>query len=157
MESPTAISRSPSTSALARAVVAAALSLCCLALASQTHAKGEVVARAPSGVMFMSGGIGTEAVDLMKSMEKDFNLKLVFADKSGEFLSDVKVTITDSGGSVLLDAVTEGPLLMAKLPMGNYRIDASFEGRPERHNVAITANKLTSVGFQWARQQAKAD
>jgi len=100
--------------------------------------------------MYVSGGVGTEAVELLKSIEKDFNLKVVFADKAGEYLSEVKVTITDSGGRVLLDAVTEGPLLMAKLPAGGYRIDATFDGRSERQNVRVSANKLTSVGFQWA-------
>ena len=150
MESQTTLSRPPSTPAFVRAAMVVASVVACLAVAPQALAKGEEVARAPSGVMYVSGGIGIGAVDLMKSMEKDFNLKLVFADKAGEFLSDVKVTITDSGGSVLLDAVTEGPLLMVKVPVGRYRIDATFDGRPERQSVAVTANKLTSVGFQWA-------
>ena len=83
-------------------------------------------------------------------MQKDFNLKMVFTNKAGEYLSDVKVTIIDSSGRVLLDAVTDGPLLMTKLQAGRYRIDATFDGKSERRNVAVTANRLTSVGFQWA-------
>ena len=86
----------------------------------------------------------------MKSMQRDFNLKMVFTDKAGEYLSDVKVTIIDSGSRVLLNAVTDGPLLMAKLQAGRYRIDAIFDGRSERRNVAVTANRLTSVSLQWA-------
>lgn len=128
----------------------AALVVACLAGAPRADAKSEEVARDPSGVMYVSGGIGTEAVEQLKSMQKDFNLKLVFADRAGEYLSDVKVTVTDSGGRVLLDVVTEGPLLMAKLPAGRYRVDATFDGRSQRKNVAVSANKLTSVGFQWA-------
>jgi len=127
-----------------------ALAVAFLAVAPRADGRGEEVARAPSGVIYVSGGVGTEAVELLKSMQKDINLKMVFADKAGEYLSEVKVTITDSAGRVLLDAVTEGPLLMAKLPVGRYRIEARFDGRPERRNVAVSANKLTSVGFQLA-------
>ncbi|MEO8303708.1 MAG: hypothetical protein ABI724_06285 [Betaproteobacteria bacterium] len=150
MKSQTLSSRPLSNPAFVHAVMAVALAVACLAVAPRADAKSEEVARAPSGVMYVSGGIGTNAVELLKSMEKDFNLKIVFANKAGEFLSDVKVTVTDSGGRVLLDTVTEGPLFMAKLPVGGYHIDATFDGRPERQNVAVTANKLTSVGFQWA-------
>lgn len=150
MESQTLLSRPLLTLEFVRGVMVVALVLACLAVAPRANARGEEVARAPSGVMYVSGGVGTEAVELLKSIEKHFNLKMVFADKAGEYLSEVKVTITDSGGRVLLDAVTEGPLLMAKLPAGGYRIDATFDGRSERQNVRVSANKLTSVGFQWA-------
>ncbi len=150
MGSQTLSSRPLSNSAFVHAVTAVALAVACLAVVPRADAKSGEVARAPSGVMYVSGGVGTEAVELLKSMEKDFNLKMVFADKAGEFLSDVKVTITDSGGRVLLETVTEGPLLMAKLPVGSYLVDATFGGRPERRTVAVTANKLTSVSFQWA-------
>ena len=150
MKSQTLICRPLSSASFVRSAMAVGLAVACLALTPRAHAKGEEVARAPSGVMYVSGGIGTEAVELLNSMQKDFNLKMVFTDKAGEYLSDVKVTIIDSGGRVLLDAVTDGPLLMAKLQAGRYRIDATFDGRSERRNVAVTANRLTSVGFQWA-------
>ena len=150
MESQTLLSRPQSNLAFVHAVVAIALAVACLAFAPRAYAKSEEVARAPSGVMYVSGGVGTEAVELLKSMEKDFNLKIVFANKAGEFLSNVKVSFTDSSGRVLLDTVTEGPLLMAKLPVGSYHVDTTFDGRLERQNVAVTANKLTSVSFQWA-------
>ena len=148
MESQTLLSRPLLTLEFVRGVMVVALVLACLAVAPRANARGEEVARAPSGLMYVSGGVGTEAVELLKLIEKDFNLKMVFADKAGKYLSEVKVTITDSG--VLLDAVTEGPLLMAKLPAGGYRIDATFDGRSERQNVAVSANKLKSVSFQWA-------
>ena len=149
MQLQTFLCRPLSKPAFVRAVIVVALALACLAAAPRAVARAEEVARAPSGVMYVSGGIGTDAVDLLKSMQRDFNLKMVLADKAGEYLSDVRVTITDIGGRVLLDAVTEGPLLMAKLPAGRYRVDATFDGRPKRQNIAVTTNKLTSVGFQW--------
>ena len=38
------------------------LAVAFLALTPRAYAKGEEVARAPSGVMYVSGGIGTEAM-----------------------------------------------------------------------------------------------
>ncbi len=135
---------------------AAAIALALLAvsgvLAPPAGAKSEEVARAPSGVMYVTGGVGTEAMDLLKSMEKNFNLKLIFANTSGAYLSDVKVTIVDASGNVVLDAMSEGPLLMAKLPAGSYRVDATFGGHPESRKVTVAANKLLTVDFRWATQ-----
>ncbi len=133
---------------------AAAIALALLAvsalLAPPASAKSEEVVRAPSGVMYVTGGAGSEAVDRLKSMEKDFNLKLVFANKSGEYLSDVKVTIVDATDHAVLDTTSEGPLLMAKLPAGSYRVDATFGGHLESHKITIGANKLITVDFRWA-------
>jgi hypothetical protein len=132
------------TSAFALALLAISVML-----APPASGKSEEVVRAPSGVMYVTGGVSSEAVDLLKSMEKDFNLKLVFANASGAFLSDVKVTIADASGHVVLDVTSEGPLLMAKLAAGSYRVDANFNGHPESHQITVAANKLVTVDFRW--------
>ena len=118
-------------------------------LAPPAGAKSEEVVRAPSGVMYVTGGVSSEAVDLLKSIEKDFDLKLVFAAASGAYLSDVKVTIADASGHVVLDVTAEGPLLMAKLGAGSYRVDANFSGHPESRQITVAANKLVTVDFRW--------
>ncbi len=118
-------------------------------LAPPASAKSEEVVRAPSGVMYVTGGVSSDAVDLLKSMEKDFNLKLVFANTSGAYLSDVKVTIVDGSGHVVLDTTSEGPLLMAKLPAGGYRVDATFGGHSESRKIIVAPNKLVTVDLRW--------
>jgi hypothetical protein len=119
-------------------------------LAPLASAKSDEVVRAPSGVMYVTGGAGSDAVELLKSMEKDFNLKLVFGNTSGAYLSDVKVTIVDASGHLLLDATSEGPLLMAKLPAATYQVDATFSGHSRSRKVTVAANKLITVDFRWA-------
>lgn len=99
--------------------------------------------------MYVTGGIGSEAVDRLKSMEGDFDLKLVFANTAGAYLSDVKVTIVDASGRVVLNATSEGPILMAKLPPGRYRVDASFNGHAQSRKITAVARKLVTVGIQW--------
>jgi hypothetical protein len=131
-----------------------ALALVLLALswmfAPLAGARSEEVLRAPSGVMYVTGGIGSDAVDRLKSMEKDFNLKLVFANKSGAYLSDIRVAIVDASGRVVLDTTSDGPVVMAKLPAGNYRIDATFGGHPDSRKITVAASRLTTLNFRWS-------
>jgi len=138
-----AIPRQASAIALALLTVSAVL-------APSASAKSDEIVRTPSGIVYVTGGVGSEAANLLKSMEMDFNLKLVLASTSGAYLSDVKVTIFDASGQVLLDATSEGPLLMAKLPAGAYRVDATFGGHPESREITVAAKTLSTVDFRWA-------
>jgi hypothetical protein len=137
--------------AVSRHAIATALAVLAASavLAPPAGANSDEVVRAPSGVMYVTGGVGSEAVDRLKSMEGDFNLKLVFANTAGAYLSDVKVTIVDASGQVVLDATSEGPILMAKLPAGDYRVDASFDGHPESRKITAAASRLVTVDLRW--------
>lgn len=59
-------------------------------------------------------GDGTGSIDRLNSLVGDFNLKLVFALKSGAYLSGVKLTIADAAGKTLVDTASEGPWLLAR-------------------------------------------
>ncbi len=132
---------------LALPIVACALAA---TFAINTSAKSEQVTQAPSGVMYVTGGASSEAVDTLKTMEKDFNLKLVFSNGAGAYLSDVKVTIADASGHTALDVTSEGPWVMAKLPAGAYTVDATFNGKTQRRNVNVAGGRLAAVDLQWA-------
>jgi hypothetical protein len=133
----------------ASAVGVALLAISAL-LAPSARAKSDEVVHLPSGIAYVTGGVGSEATNRLKSMEKDFNLKLVLTNASGAYLSDVKVTIFDASGQVVLDATSEGPLLMARLPAGGYRVDATFGGHPESRKITVAAKTLNTVDFRWA-------
>lgn len=131
-------------SAVAAALLAASL------VPTAASARSEEVATAPSGVTFVSGGISSDAVDRLRSMERDFNLKMVFASSNGEYLSDVKVQVTDPSNRVVLDTTTEGPWLLAKLPAGSYQVSASYGRATERRTVAVAPASLKTLDFRWS-------
>lgn len=131
------------------ASIALALVAASALFASAVIAGSDELVRAPSGVVYVTGGAGTEAVDRLKSMEKDFNLKLVFATTAGAYLSDVQVTIVDATGRVMLNATSEGPLLMAKLPAASYQIVARLGEVSESRKVHVAAEKLVVVDYRW--------
>ncbi len=115
-------------------------------------ANSDAIVQTAGGVSYVSGGIGTEAIDRLGSLAGDFNLKLVFALKTGSYLSGVKVTIADAAGKTLLDTMSEGPWLLAKLPVGKYHIVATFAGKAETRAVSVAAQQLKTVDFRWTSE-----
>jgi hypothetical protein len=124
------------------------------ALIPVPSASYEEVSRTAGGVSYVSGGVGTDSIDRLTSLAGDFNLKLVFALNTGAYVSDVRVTITDPAGNMLLDTMSEGPWLLARLPAGNYQVVASFAGSSARRQVAVGSAKLSTVDFRWVSDKA---
>lgn len=109
-----------------------------------------------NGVAYLSGGIGSDQVIAMKAAAKDYTLMLTCAIKNtGEYLADVKVNITDKSGASVLDTVTDGPILLARLAPGQYRLSADSDGDTVEKTVNITANHTFKLNLYWPEQQAK--
>lgn len=131
----------------------AALVLGTAALVPAANAAGDEVVQLSGYVSYVSGGVGLTSIDRLNAISRDFNLKLVFALKSGDYIDGVNVTIANSAGKTLVDAASEGPWFLTKLPAGNYQIVATFAGKPERRAVSVGAGKLRTVAFfRWAAE-----
>lgn len=115
-------------------------------------ADNDAIVQTAGGVRHVSGGIGTESRDRLSSLAGDFNLKLVFALKSGDYVSDVRVAIADAAGKTLLDTTSEGPWFLARLPAGNYQIVATLSGNAVKRQVALGAAKLRTIDLRWASE-----
>src|SRR5439155_8181880 len=98
---------------------------CCALLASGVTFAGGVFAQnggwhshADAAVPYATGGVGTDEQERMKALEQEgYNLKLLFAEKgTGAYIADVRVRVTDPSGRTMLDAIADGPALVAKLP-----------------------------------------
>lgn len=101
-------------------------------------------------VSYITGGIGLDESAAMKTAEKDFALSLLFAQsKRGEYLSGVKVSIKDKAGKTVLETVSDGPMLLARLPAGTYKISAEHEGKVMVKTVRVAAKGVTRAGFVW--------
>ncbi len=102
-------------------------------------------------VTFVSGGIGSCESQEMRKIAKDYQLELVFVQKTAtteSFLANIPVEVTDKKGSYVLDTVTKGPFLLAKMPNGRYTVTATFNGETKTQQVSITA-KHQRVVFVW--------
>ncbi len=127
-------------------IVAANLALVGAAFA----AEGLPPAQTFGGVSYLSGGIGLDESEAIKSAEKDFALSLLFVQtKRGEYLSGVKVGITDKAGKTVLEAVADGPMLLATLPAGEYKLSAENEGNTMVKTVRVTGKGVVRAVFVW--------
>jgi len=129
-----------------------ALLLTCAALA-QTAAPSAEGAPAPpqvrsvDGVEYLSGGAGEEARAAIDAQRAAFPLRLVFSVASGAYVVADHVDIRGVRGEVFaVDGA--GPMLLVKLPPGDYTVDASYGGRSEQRKVRV-AREPTSVNLRW--------
>ncbi|KAI3603152.1 hypothetical protein D8I24_2975 (plasmid) [Cupriavidus necator H850] len=91
-----------------------------------------------SGVRYVSGGIGSEAVRQMQAISGQFNVRLSFQDPSeGGPVSGVMLILANEKGKRLLRLVTDGPLAYLKLPHGSYYLTVIYQGAD--HEQWITA------------------
>lgn len=100
-------------------------------------------------VSYVSGGIGDESREHLQSIAASFNLKLVLAATSGEFLADIQVQIFGKDGKPLVQAVSEGPIFMAKLPPGSYRVTATAGGVEREQRVVLGNGQRSTLHFRW--------
>jgi len=104
-------------------------------------------------VVFVSGGIGYCESQAMRNASKDYPLELVFVQKtaSGEnYLANIPVEVTDTKGNLVLDTVTKGPYLLARIPAGKYTITANLYDEVKTQHVTI-AKKHQRLVFVWPR------
>jgi len=141
------------TKSLTRAVTAILLSAASLVpvLVPVANADKDVV-QTSGGVSYVSGGIGTDSTDRLNSIAGDFNLKLVFATNSGNYVSGVRVAIADAAGKTVLDTISEGPWFLTRVPAGNYQVVATFAGNAVIRQVPVGASALRTVDFRWASE-----
>ena len=121
-------------------------------LASVASANSDAIVQTAGAVSYVSGGVGTDSIARLNALAGDFNLKLVFALKSGEYVSGVRVAIADAAGKALLNVTSEGPWFLTKLPVGNYQVVATFAGNAVRRQIDLGAAKMRTIDFRWASE-----
>jgi hypothetical protein len=104
----------------------------------------------------LTGGVGEDERLELESQEKQYNLKLLFTGERGMYLSDVQVTITDKGKNVVVDTLTDGPILLAKLPAGRYTLHASVASFDKTIKLKL-GDKLQKHSINFPVKDAPAD
>jgi len=100
-------------------------------------------------VPYISGGAGADAREELLAKEKEYNLKIITAEKSGDYLSGVKVVIESARKELVLDTTMEGPILLARLAPGTYTVRATSDGQTLTRTVTIPAQGLRQADFRW--------
>lgn len=118
------------------------------------QALNQATPSAANDSFFISGGVGKAERERMEAMKNQYNFKLQMATSGGAFVSGVNVQITDAKGNKVLETVTDGPLLMAKLPAGSYTVTASKFGETKTQKVQLGGNGSKTVNVFWKQDAA---
>jgi hypothetical protein len=122
------------------------------ALAQSQHVAlpGILMATSDEGTRYLVGGIGSDERETIENLGTDFNVKLVFAQTSGDYVSDVRVVIDDVNGKRVAHVVTNGPWLYVKLPPGRYRVKATYVATPiEIQGLEVSEGKRLVRTLHW--------
>jgi hypothetical protein len=104
---------------------------------------------ANASVPAVSGGVSVNARDAMRGSEQNANIKMVFSLDTGNYLSDVQVKVTDKSGRALIDDVSNGPWLFAKLPPGSYTAAATYNGKTVTQKFSVGKTGMRTTQFRW--------
>jgi len=109
-------------------------------------------AKTEHGITYMSGGVGKPEAEAMKAEARHYPLSMVFsAAKDNEYLADVQVSIKNQSGKQVLNTVSDGPIMLVKLPAGKYTVAAEVHGKTLNRTVLVPAKGERQVSFHWAQ------
>ena len=94
-------------------------------------------------VSFVTGGVGQEESDALASVQNHYNLRITTTDKTGHYLMDTHLVITDSEHRAILDT-TGGPFFYVQLPNGHYDVQA---GQGKAQAVTIAGGRSARMHF----------
>lgn len=102
-------------------------------------------------IRYASVGIGEGERDELVLMLPDYNLRLVAAaQKSGAFLSDVRLAVLDARGAKVLETTLDGPWFVARFPPGRYTFELVRDGVTQQRAVTIPAQGRRVEYVYWA-------
>ena len=105
--------------------------------------------RQVGNIAYVSGGVSEEDRMSLEPIVREFNLKLVFALRNGEYLSDAAVVVTSARGQPVLEAKADGPWFFAKLPGGQYTVTATANGQAQRKTAFVGGGGMKRLDFRW--------
>lgn len=95
-------------------------------------------AQAAEGAGYRAGGVTRDERDQLQREAVSYSLWLLTAMKqTGEYLSDVHVTVRDGQQQIVFDQLLDGPWLLMKLPDGEYEVVATYAGQRLHRHVKI--------------------
>lgn len=101
------------------------------------------------GAQAASGGVGLNARDDLRARAPDHNVKMVFALTTGNYVADVQVKVMDRSGKTVVDGVSDGPWMYAKLPPGSYTARATYGGHTRTQKFTVGRSGTKTAHFRW--------
>lgn len=107
-------------------------------------------------IEYLSGGIGKDEAGAIRHASRQWPLTLEFAVQDGKhavFTADVRVQVRDAHRRTVLETVTDGPYLLARLQPGHYTVRAERQGRTRQQKVEVVKGHAARAVFVWPATQ----
>jgi hypothetical protein len=109
------------------------------------------------GFPYLFGGVSSDERDAMEARAKGYNVKIVFAEKGGAYLSGVTLTLTSAKNAQIFSQPIAGPWFYIELPVGNYAASASFKGRTQVMRFEVRKGKTVHQTLIWDTSEPAPD
>lgn len=99
-------------------------------------------AKQAGDITYVTGGVAYEEVPAFKDAKRDYPLAIEIYEKAGsknQFTADTQVKLIDKEGDVVFDAQADGPYMLVKAPAGQYKMEATLNGRTVTKQVTVNA------------------
>jgi hypothetical protein len=103
-------------------------------------------------ITYLNGGRDAAQAQAMRSEAARYPLELQFLWGRGAketAIGNVDWSIQNTAGHRLLDASSNGPLVLASMPNGRYRVTAHYEGKTLSRVVNVHKDTHETVVLEW--------
>lgn len=99
------------------------------------------------GVEYWSGGVGEEEREELRFLALQYSLKVVTARRRDQgYVAGVRLTVLRSG-TIVLDAVMDGPWLVADLRPGRYLVQAELRRERVTRELVLAGSARRELVF----------
>lgn len=117
-----------------------------------------LINRTQGNISFITGGITEDESTAMKLMSKKWPLSIEFSEYSGGkdlWIAQVYLRILDTNGKTLFDTKIDGPMFLGRLPLGNYKLLATYKGVTQSRKIQIIDGKPLHVSMNWRLSKSR--
>lgn len=107
--------------------------------------------RTSTGIPYLTGGADPEERARLEASQGQFNLRLNFTiNNAGDRPFRIQVRIQDlTRRTTLVETEASGPLFMAQLPPGHYRVTLNYSGQEVQREMSVPGHGAASASFEW--------
>lgn len=120
--------------------------------AGNTNGGGMPQIQHQGSVEYVSGGVGLDESTALKRAASHWPLALRFTGPTADYLSGVHVSIGGAGDTATLDAESNGPYMLVKLPPGRYTVHARYKDQEQTRTVTVSSHPGAHADFHWNTQ-----
>ena len=104
------------------------------------------------GISYISGGVGEEESQAILAEAKQWPLLLELSQLEngrGVWIFGAKIKILNTNNQLAFDAQADGPYILINLPVGQYQIEATYQGVMQRKAINIQASAPQKLAIFW--------